>query len=54
MAEATGKQRLSLPIVTAPVLDPTANPYLRFFKFVHNVRKQGKALLGTLIELLAP
>jgi hypothetical protein len=23
-----------------------------FFEFVHNVRKRGKALLGTLIELL--
>ena len=26
--------------------------YLGFFEFVHNVRKRGKALLGTLIELL--
>jgi transposase-like protein len=26
--------------------------YLGFFEFVHNVRKQGKALLGALIELL--
>jgi transposase len=26
--------------------------YLGFFEFVHNVRKRGKALLGSLIELL--
>src|SRR5262245_15789485 len=26
--------------------------YLRFFEFVHNVRKRGKALLPALIELL--
>ena len=26
--------------------------YLGFFEFVHNVRKRGKALLGTLMELL--
>jgi transposase-like protein len=26
--------------------------YLGFFEFIHNVRKQGKALLGSLIELL--
>ena len=26
--------------------------YLEFFEFVHNVRKRGKALLGSLIELL--
>ena len=26
--------------------------YLGFFEFVHNVRRQGKALLGALIELL--
>jgi transposase-like protein len=26
--------------------------YLGFFEFVHNVRKQGKALLGALIEVL--
>ena len=26
--------------------------YLGFFEFVHNVRKQGKALLGALVELL--
>ncbi len=26
--------------------------YLGFFEFVHNVRKQGKALLPALIELL--
>ena len=26
--------------------------YLVFFEFVHNVRKRGKALLGSLIELL--
>ena len=26
--------------------------YLRFFEFVPNVRKRGKALLGSLIELL--
>ena len=26
--------------------------YLGFFEFVHNVRRRGKALLGTLLELL--
>src|ERR1700675_2104456 len=26
--------------------------YLGFFKFVHNVRRRGKALLGALLELL--
>jgi transposase len=26
--------------------------YLGFFEFVHHIRKRGKALLGTLIELL--
>lgn len=26
--------------------------YLGFFEFVHNVRKRGKALLGSLIEIL--
>lgn len=26
--------------------------YLGFFEFVHNVRKRGKALLGSLVELL--
>jgi transposase-like protein len=26
--------------------------YLGFFEFIHNVRKRGKALLGSLIELL--
>ena len=26
--------------------------YLGFFEFVHNVRRRGKALLGSLIELL--
>ena len=26
--------------------------YLGFFEFVHNVRKRGKALLGSLISLL--
>src|SRR5271157_3145720 len=26
--------------------------YLGFFEFVHNVRKRGKSLLGTLVELL--
>jgi transposase-like protein len=26
--------------------------YLGFFAFVHNVRRRGKALLGSLIELL--
>ena len=26
--------------------------YLGFFEFVHNVRKRGKALLGSLIKLL--
>jgi transposase len=26
--------------------------YLKFFEFVHNVRKRGKTLLGALIELL--
>ena len=26
--------------------------YLSFFEFVHNVRKRGKALLGSLIEVL--
>ena len=29
-----------------------AQLYLGFFEFVHNVRKRGKALLGSLIELL--
>ena len=26
--------------------------YLGFFEFVHNVRRRGKALLGSLLELL--
>ena len=26
--------------------------YLAFFEFVHNVRKRGKALLGSLVQLL--
>jgi transposase len=26
--------------------------YLGFFQFVHNVRRQGKALLGSILELL--
>ena len=26
--------------------------YLGFFEFIHNVRKRGKALLGSLVELL--
>ena len=26
--------------------------YLGFFEFVHNVRRRGKALLGSLVELL--
>jgi transposase len=26
--------------------------YLAFFQFVHNIRRRGKALLGSLIELL--
>jgi hypothetical protein len=26
--------------------------YLGFFEFVHNVRRRGKALLGSLFELL--
>ncbi len=26
--------------------------YLGFFEFVHNVRKRGKALLGSLVQLL--
>jgi hypothetical protein len=30
----------------------TLHLYLGFFEFVHNVRKRGKALLGSLIELL--
>ena len=32
--------------------DSRTDPYLGFFEFVHNVRRQGKALLGSLIELL--
>lgn len=34
--KAAGKQQLPTPTVTAPVLDPTANPYLGFFEFVYN------------------